>query len=85
MSYWTAINTLFLLGSLAMYFAVTFTMYSNGMFLSLPSAFSFVGEMLIRVPHSISLCVFVYLSFKEKTSLRYLHKQSIWSVEKQQD
>ncbi|XP_075903017.1 phospholipid-transporting ATPase ID-like [Nelusetta ayraudi] len=43
MSYWTAINTLFLLGSLAMYFAVTFTMYSNGMFLSLPSAFSFVG------------------------------------------
>lgn len=44
MSYWTAINTLFLLGSLGMYFVVTFTMYSNGMFLSLPSAFSFVGE-----------------------------------------
>lgn len=52
MSYWTAINTLFLLGSLAMYFAVTFAMYSNGMFLSLPSAFSFVGEAPMRVPHS---------------------------------
>uniref|UniRef100_A0A3B4VBU8 Phospholipid-transporting ATPase n=1 Tax=Seriola dumerili TaxID=41447 RepID=A0A3B4VBU8_SERDU len=43
MSYWTAVNTFFVLGSLAMYFAVTFTMYSNGMFLMLPSAFSFIG------------------------------------------
>ncbi|KAM3610173.1 uncharacterized protein V6R79_000083 [Siganus canaliculatus] len=43
MSYWTVVNTLFVLGSLAMYFAVTFTMYSNGMFLMLPSAFSFIG------------------------------------------
>ncbi|XP_029295370.1 phospholipid-transporting ATPase ID-like isoform X2 [Cottoperca gobio] len=43
MSYWTAVNTFFVLGSLAMYFAVTFTMYSNGMFLTLPSAFSFIG------------------------------------------
>ncbi|KAM8885159.1 phospholipid-transporting ATPase ID-like isoform 2-T4 [Spinachia spinachia] len=43
MSYWTAVNTLFVSGSLVMYFAVTFTMYSNGMFLALPSAFPFVG------------------------------------------
>uniref|UniRef100_A0AAQ4P7E0 Phospholipid-transporting ATPase n=1 Tax=Gasterosteus aculeatus aculeatus TaxID=481459 RepID=A0AAQ4P7E0_GASAC len=43
MSYWTAVNTLFVVGSLVMYFAVTFTMYSNGMFLALPSAFPFVG------------------------------------------
>ncbi|XP_041855746.1 phospholipid-transporting ATPase ID-like [Melanotaenia boesemani] len=43
MSYWTAVNTFFVLGSLAMYFAVTFTMYSNGMFLVLPSAFPFIG------------------------------------------
>ncbi|XP_044051942.1 phospholipid-transporting ATPase ID-like [Siniperca chuatsi] len=43
MSYWTAVNTLFVLGSLAMYFAVTFVMYSNGMFLMLPSAFPFIG------------------------------------------
>uniref|UniRef100_A0A8C2XLI5 Phospholipid-transporting ATPase n=1 Tax=Cyclopterus lumpus TaxID=8103 RepID=A0A8C2XLI5_CYCLU len=43
MSYWTAVNTFFVLGSLAMYFAVTFTMYSDGMFLTLPSAFPFIG------------------------------------------
>uniref|UniRef100_A0A3Q1J0W5 Phospholipid-transporting ATPase n=1 Tax=Anabas testudineus TaxID=64144 RepID=A0A3Q1J0W5_ANATE len=43
MSYWTAVNTFFVLGSLAMYFAVTFTMYSNGLFLMLPSAFPFMG------------------------------------------
>ncbi|XP_069379069.1 phospholipid-transporting ATPase ID-like isoform X2 [Paralichthys olivaceus] len=43
MSYWTAVNTIFVLGSLLMYFAVTFTMYSNGMFLMLPSAFPFIG------------------------------------------
>uniref|UniRef100_A0A4W6FKN8 Phospholipid-transporting ATPase n=1 Tax=Lates calcarifer TaxID=8187 RepID=A0A4W6FKN8_LATCA len=43
MAYWTAVNTFFVLGSLAMYFAVTFAMYSNGMFLMLPSAFSFIG------------------------------------------
>ncbi|XP_029017518.1 phospholipid-transporting ATPase ID-like [Betta splendens] len=43
MWYWTAVNTFFVLGSLAMYFAVTFTMYSNGLFLILPSAFPFIG------------------------------------------
>ncbi|KAK7934470.1 hypothetical protein WMY93_005366 [Mugilogobius chulae] len=43
MSYWTAVNTVFVMGSLVMYFAVTFTMYSNGLFLMLPSAFPFIG------------------------------------------
>ncbi|KAM6930861.1 phospholipid-transporting ATPase ID-like [Xenentodon cancila] len=43
MTYWTAVNTLFLVGSLVMYFAVTFVMYSNGMFLIFPSAFHFIG------------------------------------------
>ncbi|XP_077377783.1 phospholipid-transporting ATPase ID-like [Festucalex cinctus] len=43
MSYWTAVNTVFVVGSLVMYFVVTFTMYSNGLFLVLPSAFPFVG------------------------------------------
>ncbi|KAF0034280.1 hypothetical protein F2P81_014346 [Scophthalmus maximus] len=44
MSYWTAVNTIFVLGSLTVYFAVTFTMYSNGMFLVLPSAFPFIDR-----------------------------------------
>ncbi|XP_062898968.1 phospholipid-transporting ATPase ID-like [Mobula hypostoma] len=41
--YWTAINHFFIWGSLAIYFAVTFTMYSNGMYLMFPNSFSFIG------------------------------------------
>ncbi|XP_062869728.1 phospholipid-transporting ATPase ID [Trichomycterus rosablanca] len=42
-AYWTAVNQFFLWGSLAAYFAVTFTMYSNGMFLIFTSSFPFIG------------------------------------------
>lgn len=42
-SYWTAVNQFFLWGSLSMYFAVTFTMYSNGMYLIFTSSFPFIG------------------------------------------
>ncbi|XP_026862250.2 phospholipid-transporting ATPase ID [Electrophorus electricus] len=42
-SYWTAVNQFFLWGSLSVYFAVTFTMYSNGMFLIFTSSFPFIG------------------------------------------
>uniref|UniRef100_A0A8P4G9X8 Phospholipid-transporting ATPase n=1 Tax=Dicentrarchus labrax TaxID=13489 RepID=A0A8P4G9X8_DICLA len=41
--YWTAVNQFFVWGSLAAYFAVTFTMYSNGMFLIFTSSFPFIG------------------------------------------
>uniref|UniRef100_A0A1A8V817 Phospholipid-transporting ATPase n=1 Tax=Nothobranchius furzeri TaxID=105023 RepID=A0A1A8V817_NOTFU len=41
--YWTTVNQFFVWGSLAAYFAVTFTMYSNGMFLIFTSAFPFIG------------------------------------------
>uniref|UniRef100_A0A4W6C9I4 Phospholipid-transporting ATPase n=1 Tax=Lates calcarifer TaxID=8187 RepID=A0A4W6C9I4_LATCA len=41
--YWTAVNQFFVWGSLAAYFAITFTMYSNGMFLIFTSAFPFIG------------------------------------------
>uniref|UniRef100_A0A671VYY4 Phospholipid-transporting ATPase n=1 Tax=Sparus aurata TaxID=8175 RepID=A0A671VYY4_SPAAU len=41
--YWTAVNQFFIWGSLAAYFAVTFTMYSNGMFFIFTSAFPFIG------------------------------------------
>ncbi|KAI3362007.1 hypothetical protein L3Q82_012342, partial [Scortum barcoo] len=41
--YWTAVNQFFVWGSLAAYFAITFTMYSNGMFLIFTSVFPFVG------------------------------------------
>ncbi|KAK2888484.1 phospholipid-transporting ATPase ID [Channa argus] len=41
--YWTAVNQFFVWGSLAAYFAITFTMYSNGMFFIFTSSFPFVG------------------------------------------
>ncbi|XP_061657122.1 phospholipid-transporting ATPase ID-like isoform X1 [Syngnathoides biaculeatus] len=41
--YWTAVNQFFVWGSLAVYFATTFTMYSNGMFLIFTSTFPFIG------------------------------------------
>nr|XP_049593785.1 probable phospholipid-transporting ATPase IM isoform X5 [Syngnathus scovelli] len=41
--YWTAVNQFFVWGSLAAYFATTFTMYSNGMFLIFTSTFPFIG------------------------------------------
>lgn len=42
--YWTAVNQFFVWGSLAAYFAIGFTMYSNGMFFIFTSAFPFIGE-----------------------------------------
>ncbi|XP_031433354.1 phospholipid-transporting ATPase ID [Clupea harengus] len=42
-TYWTAVNQFFLWGSMSVYFAVTFTMYSNGMFLIFTSTFPFIG------------------------------------------
>ncbi|KAI4876349.1 hypothetical protein NFI96_017814 [Prochilodus magdalenae] len=41
--YWTAVNQFFLWGSLSVYFAVIFTLYSNGMFLIFTSSFPFIG------------------------------------------
>ncbi|KAM9338399.1 phospholipid-transporting ATPase ID-like [Symphorus nematophorus] len=41
--YWTAVNQFFIWGSLAAYFAITFTMYSNGMFFIFTSVFPFIG------------------------------------------
>ncbi|XP_030599121.1 phospholipid-transporting ATPase ID-like [Archocentrus centrarchus] len=41
--YWTAVNQFFVWGSMAVYFAITFTMYSSGMFLIFTSSFPFIG------------------------------------------
>ncbi|KAG7271807.1 hypothetical protein CRUP_018303, partial [Coryphaenoides rupestris] len=41
--YWTAVNQFFVWGSLSAYFAITFTLYSNGMFLIFTSTFPFIG------------------------------------------
>uniref|UniRef100_A0A8C8DMZ0 Phospholipid-transporting ATPase n=1 Tax=Oryzias sinensis TaxID=183150 RepID=A0A8C8DMZ0_9TELE len=41
--YWTGINHFFLWGSMAAYFALTFTMNSNGLFFIFPTMFQFLG------------------------------------------
>uniref|UniRef100_A0A8C3XJY0 Phospholipid-transporting ATPase n=1 Tax=Chelydra serpentina TaxID=8475 RepID=A0A8C3XJY0_CHESE len=43
-SYWTAINRFFILGSIAVYFAILFTMHSDGIFVIFPNHFPFVGN-----------------------------------------
>uniref|UniRef100_A0AAR2K6S2 Phospholipid-transporting ATPase n=1 Tax=Pygocentrus nattereri TaxID=42514 RepID=A0AAR2K6S2_PYGNA len=43
LSYWTAVNHLFVWGSLGMYFIVTFTMQSDGLYQLHPPSFFFVG------------------------------------------
>ncbi|XP_030048675.1 phospholipid-transporting ATPase ID [Microcaecilia unicolor] len=42
-AYWTAVNQFFIWGSLAVYFAITFTMYSDGMYLIFTAFFPFIG------------------------------------------
>ena len=44
MSYWTVVTHVFVWGSLTMYFVVTFTMYSNGMYLIFTASFPFIGK-----------------------------------------
>ncbi|KAL2091895.1 hypothetical protein ACEWY4_011693 [Coilia grayii] len=44
MSYWTIVNHIFVWGSLAMYFVITFAMYSNGMYRVFPASFPFIGS-----------------------------------------
>ncbi|KAG8599238.1 hypothetical protein GDO81_002957, partial [Engystomops pustulosus] len=43
-AYWTAVNQFFIWGSLAVYFAISFTMYSDGMYLIFTGSFPFIGE-----------------------------------------
>ncbi|XP_028940310.1 phospholipid-transporting ATPase ID, partial [Antrostomus carolinensis] len=43
-SYWTVVNQFFIWGSLSVYFAITFTMYSDGMYMILTASFPFVGN-----------------------------------------
>nr|XP_014350658.1 PREDICTED: phospholipid-transporting ATPase ID-like isoform X1 [Latimeria chalumnae]XP_014350659.1 PREDICTED: phospholipid-transporting ATPase ID-like isoform X1 [Latimeria chalumnae]XP_014350660.1 PREDICTED: phospholipid-transporting ATPase ID-like isoform X1 [Latimeria chalumnae]XP_014350661.1 PREDICTED: phospholipid-transporting ATPase ID-like isoform X1 [Latimeria chalumnae] len=42
-TYWTAVNQFFIWGSLAVYFTITFTMYSDGMYLIFTASFPFIG------------------------------------------
>ncbi|XP_021332106.1 phospholipid-transporting ATPase ID [Danio rerio] len=43
LSYWTVVNHLFVWGSLGMFFFLTFTMYTDGLFKLRPASFAFIG------------------------------------------
>ncbi|XP_021236600.1 phospholipid-transporting ATPase ID-like isoform X2 [Numida meleagris] len=72
-SYWTVVNQFFIWGSLSVYFAITFTMYSDGMYLILTASFPFVGtarntlsqpNVWLAIFLSIALCVLPVVGFR---------------------
>ncbi|XP_042307205.1 phospholipid-transporting ATPase ID-like isoform X2 [Sceloporus undulatus] len=79
-AYWTAVNQLFIWGSLAVYFVITFTMYSNGTYLIFTASFPFVGTarntlnqpaVWLSVSLCVALCVLPVVGFRFlKTQLR---------------
>ncbi|XP_015261024.1 PREDICTED: phospholipid-transporting ATPase ID-like, partial [Gekko japonicus] len=79
-AYWTAVNQLFVWGSLAMYFAITFTMYSDGTYLIFTASFPFIGtarntlnqpNVWLAVFLCVTLCVLPVVGFRfVKTQLR---------------
>nr|XP_020656339.1 phospholipid-transporting ATPase ID-like isoform X1 [Pogona vitticeps]XP_020656340.1 phospholipid-transporting ATPase ID-like isoform X1 [Pogona vitticeps] len=61
-AYWTAVNQMFIWGSLGVYFGITFTMHSNGTYLIFTASFPFVGTArnTLNQPNvwlSVFLCV----------------------------
>ncbi|XP_034458538.1 phospholipid-transporting ATPase ID [Hippoglossus hippoglossus] len=71
--YWTAVNQFFVWGSLAAYFAITFTIYSNGMFLIFTSSFPFIGtarnslnqpNVWLTIFLSTLLCILPVVAFR---------------------
>ncbi|XP_065454683.1 phospholipid-transporting ATPase FetA-like isoform X2 [Chrysemys picta bellii] len=65
-AYWTAVNQFFIWGSLSVYFAIIFTMYSDGMYLIFTASFPFIGtarntlsqpNVWLAIFLSIILCV----------------------------
>ncbi|KAH0627756.1 hypothetical protein JD844_008045 [Phrynosoma platyrhinos] len=78
--YWTAVNQLFIWGSLVVYFIITFTMYSNGTYLIFTASFPFVGtarstlnqpDVWLAVALCVALCVLPVVAFRFlKTELR---------------
>ncbi|XP_033832109.1 phospholipid-transporting ATPase ID [Periophthalmus magnuspinnatus] len=78
--YWTAVNQFFLWGSLAAYFAISFTMYSNGMFLIFTSAFPFIGTARnsLNQPNVwLTILLTILLCILPVVAVRFIFKQ-LW-------
>ncbi|XP_054843021.1 phospholipid-transporting ATPase ID-like isoform X3 [Eublepharis macularius] len=79
-AYWTIVNHLFIWGSLAMYFTVTFTMYSDGTYLVFTASFPFIGtarntlnqpSVWLAIFLCVTLCVLPVVGFRfMKTQLK---------------
>ncbi|KAM6391649.1 putative phospholipid-transporting ATPase IM [Rhynochetos jubatus] len=72
-SYWTVVNQFFIWGSLSVYFAITFTMYSDGIYLIFTASFPFIGtarntlsqpNVWLAIFLSIALCVLPVVGFR---------------------
>ncbi|KAK6494962.1 phospholipid-transporting ATPase ID-like [Huso huso] len=79
-AYWTSVNQLFMWGSLAIYFAITLTMYSNGMYLIFTASFPFIGtarnslnqpNVWLTILLTTILCVLPVVAYRfSRTELR---------------
>lgn len=72
-TYWTAVNQFFVWGSLAVFFAISFTMYSDGMYLIFTGSFPFIGtarnslnqpSIWLAIFLTLVLCVFPVVAYR---------------------
>uniref|UniRef100_A0A8C5RFR7 Phospholipid-transporting ATPase n=1 Tax=Laticauda laticaudata TaxID=8630 RepID=A0A8C5RFR7_LATLA len=87
-AYWTAVNQLFLWGSLAIYFVITFTLYSDGTYQIFTSSFPFVGtarNILNQPKVWLSICLGVSLCVLPVIAFRFLKMQFMPSLSDQKD
>uniref|UniRef100_A0A8C6YJ58 Phospholipid-transporting ATPase n=1 Tax=Naja naja TaxID=35670 RepID=A0A8C6YJ58_NAJNA len=85
-AYWTAVNQLFLWGSLAIYFIITFTLYSDGTYQIFTSSFPFVGtarNILNQPKVWLSICLCVSLCVLPVIAFRFLKMQFMPSLSDQ--
>uniref|UniRef100_A0A8C5RH41 Phospholipid-transporting ATPase n=1 Tax=Laticauda laticaudata TaxID=8630 RepID=A0A8C5RH41_LATLA len=85
-AYWTAVNQLFLWGSLAIYFVITFTLYSDGTYQIFTSSFPFVGtarNILNQPKVWLSICLGVSLCVLPVIAFRFLKMQFMPSLSDQ--
>ncbi|ETE61196.1 putative phospholipid-transporting ATPase ID, partial [Ophiophagus hannah] len=85
-AYWTAVNQLFLWGSLAIYFVITFTLYSDGTYQIFTSSFPFVGtarNILNQPKVWLSICLCVSLCVLPVIAFRFLKMQFMPSLSDQ--
>ncbi|XP_070587384.1 probable phospholipid-transporting ATPase IM [Erythrolamprus reginae] len=85
-AYWTSVNQLFLWGSLAIYFVITFTLYSDGTYQIFTTSFPFVGtarNTLNQPKVWLSICLCVSLCVLPSVAFRFLKTQLMPSLSDQ--